>query len=330
MSDPLDRLRRRVAGHVTGMPDEQAVRWIEGHGLLSAASSGALPEGVRERLQRRVRETAAYNLYAAARFREVVDALGDVPVCPLKGIHLLDTVYRDDPGIRPLGDLDLLVPAGSVDEAAARLEEAVGLEETPTSRRLRRVHPERTLTDGRLTVELHTRLGYVHGWASTWADLAPAPARLHGRPVHTLDRETTLVHLVTHLVKHRPLSRLVWVEDVLLWVASGVDGRRALAVARRMGGRRAFTAGVRAIRRVAGEDLLPEVPAGDRLARAAERWLWPDLAAGELPDPSAAATGGRVAAGRAVAAVVLADRPALAVRYLRVKAAEVLLRPRGR
>lgn len=328
--DPRETLHRRVAERVDAMPEREAARWIASHGLLSMRSWEGLSAGLREGLRDRARETAALNLYAVARFREVVDALAGIPLCPVKGIHLLDTVYRDDPGSRPLGDVDLLVPAGDADRAVERLTAALGLEETPTSRRLRRVHPERVLTGGALVVELHRRLGYVHGWASTWDDLAPAPARVHGCAVHVLDRETTLVHLVTHLVKHRPLSRLVWVEDVLRWAAAGVDGRRALEVARRTGGRRAFVAGVRAIRGVAGEGFLPQVPEGDRLARLHERWLWPDLRAGRLPDPSAAAVGGRRGAGKAVTALLLADRPALALRYLRVKGAELLLRPRGR
>lgn len=328
-----EALHRRVAERVAGMPEEDAAAWITGHGLLSMASCDALPAGVRERLRDRVRRTTAYNLFAVARFQEAVDALAGIPVCPLKGIHLLDTVYRDDPGSRPLADVDLLVPAGAVDEAVARLEEALGLAESPTSRRLRKVHPERVLAGQAFVLELHERLGYVHGWASTWDDLAPAPARVHGRAVHVLDRETTLVHLVTHLVKHRPLSRLVWVEDVARWAVRGVDGARAIEISRRIGAGRAFAAGVRAVRGLVGASFLPGVaePGGRPrgcLSPALERWLWPDLSSGRLPDPSSELTGGAVAAGKALSALALADRPGLALRYLRIKGAELLLRPR--
>ena len=335
--DALEALHRRVAARVAGMPEAEAASWIAGHGLLSMAACEALAAGVRARLREAVRRSAAHNLLAVARFQQAADALAaaGVPVCPLKGIHLLDTVYRDDPGARPLSDVDLLVPPGAADEAVARLEEALDLAETPLSRRLRGVHPERVLTGRALVLELHTRLGTAHGWASTWEEVSPVPGRVHGRDVHVLDRETVLVHLVTHLVRHRPLSRLVWVEDSLRWSALGVDGARAVEVARRIGGRRAFLAGVRGVRRAVGEDLLGcagatgEEPAGGALP-APDRWLWPDLAAGRLPDPTSDATGGARAAGKALAAVLLADRPGLALRYLRARGAELAVRARRR
>jgi hypothetical protein len=330
-----------VAERVAGLGEEEAAAWIEGHGLFAMAGCDALPAGVRARLRERSVHLAAYNLYAVERFQAIADALAEgieaaegaasaeIPVCPLKGIYLLDTIYRSDPGSRGIADLDLLVPAGRMDDAVARLEARLGLAERPVSRRLRRVYPERVLAGKRFEVELHDRLGYKHGAASAWSDLAPRPARVHDREVHALDRETTLVHLVSHLVKHRPLSRLGWVEDVLRWAELGVDGERATAVAERLGARRSLVAGVRVIRRVVGDDLLPGVPDGsdDRAVRRHERRLWSDLAGGRLPDPPG---GGRAPSksGAVLSTVLLADRPAHAVRAVAVKAAEVALRGR--
>jgi hypothetical protein len=171
------------------------------------AADPALPEPVRERLADAARRTAAYNLRAVSRFEDAVAALAGIPVCPLKGIYLLDTVYRDEPGARVLGDVDLLVPAARIDEAVARLEAGLGMAELPASRRLRGLGPERILAGRGFALDLHDRLGFAYGWASTWDDLAPTPARVHGLPVHALGREATLVHLMTHLVKHRPLRR---------------------------------------------------------------------------------------------------------------------------
>lgn len=328
-----EALYRRAAERVAGMAQDAAAAWLAGHGLLSMASWEGLAGGVRERLRERGRRTAAYNLFLVSRFREAVAALEGIPVCALKGIHLLDAVYRDDPGSRALADVDLLVPADRMEEAIERLAAALGLEEEPLSRRVRRVSPERILAGRSFALELHERLGYKHGWASAWEDVAPVPERVHGCPVHVLDRETALVHLVTHLVKHRPFSRLVWAEDVVRWAEGGADGGRAVAVARRMGGLRSFVAGVRALRSLVGEGFLPGVPAtvgglGGRLLLANERWLWADLRGGRLPAPAASATGrDRPTGGRAVvSALLLADRPADALRVVGVKAAEVLLR----
>lgn len=292
-----------------------------GRGAGARSGPGALPPALRARLVGRLRDNAAQNLYAVARFQAVVDALEGIPVCPLKGIHLLGTIYREDPECRVLGDLDLLVPRDRVDEAVARLG-PLGLEETPLSHRIREVSPERFLTDGRLPVELHTRLGVKHGARSAWEDLRPRPGRVHGRQAFTLDRETTLVHLVAHLVKHRPFSRLGWVEDVLRWIRRGVDAGGALARARELGALRSFVAGVGILRRALGPAGLPAVsgdalrPPGHLAVRLHERLVWGDL----LRDPWSAGPGRPL--GRTLSVLLLADRPGDLGGFLRTKLAE--------
>lgn len=328
----LDALYRAVVERVAPLDDGAAAAWIERHGLLSMARVEALPAAVRERLRERARDNAVYNLYVGARFRELAAALAaaGIPVCPLKGIFLLDRIYRDDPASRVLGDLDLLVPEARLDEAVARLAAGGALQERPSSRRLRRVYPERVLTGSSMMVELHGRLGYKHCPVSAWNDVAPVPSTVHGEPVFALDRETTLVHLVSHLVKHRPLSRLVWVEDVLRWVETGVDAARAVEVAGRLGALHSLVAGIRVLRRLVGEDLLPGVPAsvpgmGGRLLAWNEERIWGGPAIRRLPDP-ARRTGGRAGLRSLASAVLLADRPGHALRAVAVKAAEVVLR----
>ena len=48
----------------------------------------------------------ARNLLNIRLFQDCALALGDIPVAPLKGIALLDTIYREDPGIPPMGDIE--------------------------------------------------------------------------------------------------------------------------------------------------------------------------------------------------------------------------------
>ena len=176
-------------------------------------------------------------------------ALGEQPVCPLKGIYLLDTVYARDPEHRPLTDLDLLVRPEDAEQAVRRLSDTLGLD-TPTASTPSR-HPwlARTLSDGSTIVDLHTTLSPVHAEAGAWSALAPQPARIHGRRAYVLDDATTLVHLVTHLVRHGPFVRLGWVEDVLRLLGAGAgDGagrlEESVEIARRLGNRRAFLAGL--------------------------------------------------------------------------------------
>lgn len=317
----LAALRAAAVERMTEMEADAAAEWLVGQGLLSVARDARLALRLRELLAGRLKEVAARNLFLAAQLGEVVAALDGIPVCPLKGIYLLETIYRCDPECRVLRDLDLLVPEGRVDEAVERLEGA-GFAESPSSRRLRGATAERSLERAGVVVEVHGRLGIKHGWPSAWEDVAPWPEARPGGASWVLDRETTLVHLVCHFVKHRPFSRLVWAEDVLRWIGRGVDAPRALARARDLGAERSFLAGLRILGRALGPLGLPAVeasagPAGRLAVWLNERLLWRGLA--ERP---AAAGEGRPA-GRTVSALLLADGMADRARFLRAKLAEV-------
>ena len=317
-----ERFHAAVLERAAELGAPAAAEWIGGHGLLAICRHPELDERVRDLLRPRLRYTAATNMLLVARFREVVDSLAGIPVCPVKGIHLLEAVYREDPESRVLGDLDLLVPPERLDEAVARLA-AVGFEENPVSWRIQEVSPQRLLSDGRVVVELHDRLAIKHIGRSTWEEAEPKPGRLHGWEVHLLDRETTLVHLVCHLVKHRPFSRLGWVEDVLRWIELGVDGESALERAWELGALTAFVAGVRALRQGIGPvglTAVPELPrdAAGRLAvRLNERLVWRDLGTGRWGG------GAGSSLGRTLSALLLADRAADRGRFLRAKLAEL-------
>ena len=327
-SSHRERLYDAAIVQAVDLGPADGARWLVGHGLLVLTGHPRLPAPLRPALVVALQRNAAANLLHVARFQEIADALGDLPFCPLKGLHLLATAYRDDPEHRVLTDLDLLVPEDDAVAAIARLA-ALGYREGAASRRLAADRHERVLSDGRLTVELHTRLGIKHGPHSTWADLAPRPGRVHDRDCHLLDAETTLVHLVTHFVKHGPFTRLGWAEDVLRWSERGVDGAAAFAVARRLGAARSFVAGVRALAALAGDDLLPAVPRGtaDRLLELHERTVWSHL----RPQPLHAGFASN-ALRRNLSALLLADRPADAGAFLRAKGRELAQRwrPFGR
>ncbi|HUO85890.1 MAG TPA: nucleotidyltransferase family protein [Thermoanaerobaculia bacterium] len=326
MTAPLGRFLDRAARHAAALPAAEAVDWVLGHGLFSLARHPGLAAPLRQRLAEAAQRNLAANLFVIHRFQQVRDRLADIDVCPLKGIHLLDTVYRAHPGERRIGDLDLLVRRGDAEGAVAALAD-LGLEEhvVPGGDEA----PERVLVDQRLSVEIHTRLGIKHGPRSAWEDLVPLPGELHDRRVHLLDRETTLVHLVAHWVKHGPVVELRWAEDILRWAAAGVDGAAALALARRLGAERTFVAGVRVLRTAAGDDLLPGVPstlagAAGRAIRWNERWLWRLDAA----DPFA--VGRRsTALARNLTALLLADRPSDALSFFAIKARELVARRRA-
>ncbi len=291
-----------------GDPND-ASRWLIRHGLLSLTDHPSLPPTWRPPLAVATQRNAAANLLRVARYQTIAEALAGFPFAPLKGIHLLDTVYREDPENRVLTDLDLLIRERDTTAVLDRLD-SLGYRESAASRRVAAHRHERVLSDGTLTVELHTRLGITHGPRSGWEELAPKPGgQVHGRPCYLLDAETSLVHLVTHFVRHGPFTRLAWVEDVVRWTepaAGGVDAERSVDVARRLGAERSFTAGVRAIAALVGEEFLAAVPRrdDDRLLRLHERLVWSHLATRPLLCGFASNS-----VRRNLSAALLTDRP---------------------
>ena len=319
--DVLEKFYRRALRHLAGLPTEDAERFVLRHGLLSLARRPELSQDLRRRLEPHLRRNLARNLLHVGRFRHVVDALGDLPVCPVKGIHLLGTVYAEDPEHRMMSHLDLLVRPEDAADAAERLEHHLeDLTETKTSRALRETAPARDLTSPDTRVDLHARLTDSGG---TWQDLEPAPGTLHDRRVSLLDAETVLAHLTIHFVRHGPFVRLGWVEDLLRWThsAAPLDGRRIVERARRLGGRRTFLAGLRLLGRAFGDGVLPPIPRPGaperRLLAVHEALVWQGLpgdpwTAGEATSPLR----------RAVSGVLLADRPGHALAFLRSRLTE--------
>lgn len=305
----LEQLYHRAAAHADTLGPEAGPAWLLGHGLLAAADHPLLADAARRNLAR--------NLLLIHRFRSIAETLAPLPLAPLKGLHLLDTVYRHDPGSRVLSDLDLLIRP---QDTAGALEVLTGLgyRETALSRRTAAQRHERVLTDGEVTVELHTRLGVQPGHRASWDELAPVPARVHDRDVQVLDAATTLVHLTAHFVKHGPFTVLRWAEDVVRWSGMVEDGgAAAVARARELGALRPLVAGVRALRRVVGDGLLAGVPgepegAAGRAVRWHERLVWGALRGDEPLALGAAASPWR----RNLTAVLLADRAGDAVRFV--------------
>lgn len=330
----LARFYTHVLAHATALGPERGAGWLLDHGLLSLEAHPDLPEPFHQPLRDAGRRNLAHNLLLVHRYRAAADALGDLPHAALKGIHLLDTAYREDPQHRVLADLDLLVRTRDGAEALRRLADT-GYRETELSRRSAAHRHERVVSDGDVTLELHIRLGVQPGHRTDWEDLAPVPRRLHDRPAHVLDPATTLVHLVVHFVKHGPFSLLRWAEDPLRWSAVGdgggpLDGRRAFARARELGAARSFVAGVRALRAVAGAGWLAGVPrrpggTAGLLVAAHERWLWPSLRAASPGTPLACGDASSPWR-RNLSALLLADRPLDALRFLVDRGRELAVR----
>jgi hypothetical protein len=79
---------------------------------------GPAPPDVLEQLRQGYVANASRNLYFGATLERILDALdrAGIRAMPLKGAALIDTVYSD-PALRPMADLDVLVPRSRLDEA---------------------------------------------------------------------------------------------------------------------------------------------------------------------------------------------------------------------
>lgn len=323
-------LARLARAHLVTLSPVEAAVWLDRHGPLplEEAAGEPLPPPFDHLLRRKRQRVLAANLHRIERFQALAEVLAahGIPVCPLKGIHLLGTVYAADPEHRPMSDVDVLVRAEDAEEAVRILGSELDLEETALSRRLAAQSHERVLVGEKgsasagFVVELHTRLGLRTGRACGWNDLAPSASTLQGPldgcEVLCLDRDTVLAYVLAHLVQHVPWTRLAWIEDVLRWAEAGYDAQATLDRARRMGIRRLVVAGARALRQGLGPDVLPGLP-----VRETSPWhllvrLYEKVAgAPRGSSPVARSEGTRFE--RHLATVLLADRPRDLVRFLR-------------
>ncbi len=151
--------------------------------------------------------TAARNLQGYRDLRDLASSFqaADIPVIVLKGAFLTEVVYRN-PGMRPMADMDLLVPRQHL-ETAARLLTAGGFHADhplPTDIIVQAVHhlPISAKSRAARAVEIHWSLTPPHHPYSVevgefWQ--RAIPATLAELPLHALAPEDLLLHLCMHL-----------------------------------------------------------------------------------------------------------------------------------
>jgi hypothetical protein len=192
------------------------------------ASEQGWPPPVLAALAEAFQANAVRSFLMEAELSRIVAALAarDVPVALLKGAALGRNVY-DSPAARPIGDLDLLIPAGRAEDARAAVA-ALGyaahgpLGGGPFGRWQRRYRAELQLVGAApgcrdLLVELHWSLVELPYYierirmAEVWAAAVPC-GPLPGASLP--DLATLLLHACAHLALHHSRSlRLIWLVD---------------------------------------------------------------------------------------------------------------------
>ena len=183
----------------------------------------SMPQGLYAVLRPRYWATATHNAHKLEQLRRILGSLADarVPVILLKGATLLGQVYPG-PGSRPMRDVDLLIQASRVEQAAAVLQQ-MGYDTPATDGRghtrefLRSYGGELAFEGGKgrwLSLDLHWRLVHHEGYRDfldidydgLWQRARPAPEAVGGGL--QLPVEDNLLYLALHLGLHHRLEVL--------------------------------------------------------------------------------------------------------------------------
>lgn len=250
------------------------------HGALkSSGGLAALPAPLGARLEAARRATALGNLGNYGELRRVACALRarGIALIALKGLHLAELVYRDI-SLRPMADLDLLVPRTRRDDAiAVLLADGYGFEEQKlqqgvADRSLSAVgallagkyHVAMVRPGGGPTVEIHWGLAdplrpYSPPIEEIWS--SAVSARLGDVDVLVMSAEFLLLHVCAHLAYNHVfafgLRGLCDIAEILR-VCPGIDWNALAARARCHG----WQTGVAAALRLARDHLGAPVPPG--------------------------------------------------------------------
>jgi len=292
ISDILCQILAGQSDHVDwsafAFPDwERIVAMSEDHGIAPLLTHvfdetvwpDQMPAHARRALRSCYYATAAHNLLLYRELTRILDGIQSthpvIPLVVLKGAALARTLYPDM-ALRPLSDIDLLVPRQHV-EAAARVLHSLGYDdahlEIPEMRRglSRLTTPHLQLRGGpnrSVMVELHWAL--VAGdtdWRSPdlewfWQQTQPWEMERgspfsNGRspsPILQLTPAAHLLYLAAHLMLQHGLAhaRLVWYYDLHLLIArcgNQLDWNEILAQASELQWSAALEAALRGVQK---------------------------------------------------------------------------------
>lgn len=176
--------------------------------LQSKGHLAGVPPAIRACLEEDRRINALANLRNYGEFKRIAAGLSrhGIPVMALKGLHLAELVYRDI-SLRPMGDLDILVPREQVGDALdvlRRMEYGFDADTRGNAARLFDTKCNVGLNHRHLPVwlEVHWSLGeppnrYVAAIGNIWR--RAAPGSLGDAAVALMPTEFVLLHVCAHL-----------------------------------------------------------------------------------------------------------------------------------
>ncbi len=254
--------------------------------LQSNGALGRLPHPVRARLEEERRAAALDNLRNYGQFRRVARALRErgIPVIALKGLHLAELVYRDI-SLRPMSDLDILVPRSQLEQTVATLRGLdYGFAEDLSGAAIAMLDIKCNIglahRDVDVWLEVHWSLDeppgrYTAVLEAVWRNAIPA--RLGDADALVMSPEFLLLHVCAHLACNHAfafslhalcdIAEIVRQHPAIDWTVVVDHGRR-----------HGWGRGVGAALRLASDHLGAAVPA-DALAALGADVLDPDMLA---------------------------------------------------
>ena len=209
--------------------------------VYSNLRSAGLDEFDLAKLKGAYRGAWVHNQLLFKRAAEALSALGDggVPTLVLKGIALSVAHYRDD-GVRPMEDIDVLVPRRDFERAITVLRGAgwaAGRDYIPTGG-LRAVHAEHLQhREGGVSLDLHRyALAQAASDDEFWS--AAVEIELLNAPTRVLCPADQLLHVAVHGARWNPVPPVRWLADAVVIERSAgtdLDWDRLVAEATRRG-----------------------------------------------------------------------------------------------
>jgi hypothetical protein len=141
----------------------------------------------------------------------------------LKGIPLAILHYRNY-GVRPMNDIDILVPASQALLTADALKNAGW---TPTASESQDVpmqyrHSQQFVSESGTELDLHWTLMIESTRVVSGSDFwsKAVPIKIHGVPSYALDPTDMLFHVIIHGVKWNPEPPIRWIADAMTIIQS--------------------------------------------------------------------------------------------------------------
>lgn len=174
-----------------------------------------LPSNVAVEAKKFYEDTLIINDYTIALLKEIQGDLSTFGrIVMIKGCALLECAYPE-PAMRPMGDIDIYLPDGAINEVASIFIKA-GFQQYD--------HYQNVLSNGKMHIDLHedlwnaqriaARKDIVAGISETFIPSTLIPG------FFIPSRKLLAIHTAYHCIKHN-FSRLIWVLDLLMLYKAG-------------------------------------------------------------------------------------------------------------